>query len=266
MNIELLDENTIRCTLYKADLAEKDIHLSELAYGSEKAKELFRELMQEAADRYGFEADNTPLMIEAIPISQEQLVLIITKVDDPDELDTRFSKFTAPADEDYDEIEDEVEPESDLLPFPKKQASSDKPENASAIADGILSALKHIEDTLNRGKNGSSTNTKQTSKPKSNVEGFRIYAFKTLDQIIFSAQLVSKIYTSDNTLYKNPKDSRFYLLLSRNKNSESEFVQVCNVMGEYGTRQKTTYATPTHMEEHYKIIIKNNALQTLADL
>ena len=40
-----------------------------------------------------FEADNIPLMIEAIPVSTESIILIITKVEDPEELDTRFSKF-----------------------------------------------------------------------------------------------------------------------------------------------------------------------------
>ena len=33
-------------------------------------------------------------MIEAIPASSDSIVLIITKVEDPEELDTRFSKFT----------------------------------------------------------------------------------------------------------------------------------------------------------------------------
>ena len=32
-------------------------------------------------------------MIEAIPVSAESIILIITKVEDPEELDTRFSKF-----------------------------------------------------------------------------------------------------------------------------------------------------------------------------
>ena len=39
-------------------------------------------------------------MIEAIPITADSIVLIITKVEDPEELDTRFSRFTpTPADE-----------------------------------------------------------------------------------------------------------------------------------------------------------------------
>ncbi len=50
-------------------------------------------MMQQAAFEFGFEADDIPLMIEAIPSSSDSIVLIITKVEDPEELDTRFSKF-----------------------------------------------------------------------------------------------------------------------------------------------------------------------------
>ena len=42
MKIEKVNENQIRCTLTREDLAERQIKLSELAYGTEKAKMLFR--------------------------------------------------------------------------------------------------------------------------------------------------------------------------------------------------------------------------------
>ena len=80
MRIEKLNDNQIRCTLTRDDLANRQIKLSELAYGTEKAKELFRDMMQQAAIEFGFEADNIPLMIEAIPLPNECIVLIITKV------------------------------------------------------------------------------------------------------------------------------------------------------------------------------------------
>ena len=102
MKIEKLSENQIRCTLNKADLTSRHLKISELAYGSEKAKELFRDMMKQAAYELGFEAEDIPLMIEAIPISSECIVLIVTKVDDPEELDTRFSKFS-PFEENYDD-------------------------------------------------------------------------------------------------------------------------------------------------------------------
>ena len=83
MKIERVNENQIRCTLNQADLASRQLKISELAYGSEKAKELFRDMMQQASYEVGFEADDIPLMIEAIPISSDCIVLIITKVDEP---------------------------------------------------------------------------------------------------------------------------------------------------------------------------------------
>ena len=95
MRIEKVNDTQIRCTLTKEDLAERQIKLSELAYGSEKAKDLFRDMMQQAAFEFGFEAENIPLMIEAIPLSTESIILIITKVEYPEELDTRFSQLSS---------------------------------------------------------------------------------------------------------------------------------------------------------------------------
>ena len=92
MKIEKINDNQIRCTLTRQDLAERE--LSELAYGTEKAKLLFRDMMQQAAYEFGFEANDIPLMIEAIPLSSDSVILIVTKVEDPEELDTRFAKFS----------------------------------------------------------------------------------------------------------------------------------------------------------------------------
>ena len=106
MKIEKLSENQIRCTLNKSDLAARQLKISELAYGSEKAKKLFQDMMQQASYEFGFEAEDIPLMIEAIPVSADCIVLIVTKVDDPEELDTRFSKFSpSDPDDDYEDYD-----------------------------------------------------------------------------------------------------------------------------------------------------------------
>src|SRR5574344_507545 len=102
MKIEKVNDHQIRCTLTKADLADRELKISELAYGTEKAKSLFRDMMQQASYQFGFEAEDIPLMIEAIPLSGDTIVLIITKVEDPEELDTRFSKFAPSVREDND--------------------------------------------------------------------------------------------------------------------------------------------------------------------
>ena len=93
MKIEKLNDNQIRCTLTHADLADRQIKLSEIVCGSDKAKSLFQDMMEQAASEFGFEAEDMPLMIEAVPASADSLVLVITKVDNPEELDSRFSKL-----------------------------------------------------------------------------------------------------------------------------------------------------------------------------
>lgn len=50
MKIEKISDNQIRCTLTKEDLDSHQIRISELAYGTDKAKKLFREMMQQAQD------------------------------------------------------------------------------------------------------------------------------------------------------------------------------------------------------------------------
>ena len=67
MKIEKINDNQIRCTLNRQDLEDHQIRLSELAYGTDKAKELFRDMIQQARSQVGFEVDNIPLLIEAIP-------------------------------------------------------------------------------------------------------------------------------------------------------------------------------------------------------
>lgn len=256
MKIERLSENQIRCTLYKADLADKELLLTELAYGTDKAKELFRELMQQASNELGFEVDNIPLMIEAIPVSPECLVLIITKVEDPEELDTRFSRFTKPVDEDRQEDEDEDDSDEDIEM------------KTNQAADGLIEALGNLAEGLSAlGANRMTKQVRANAKQAATTqEVFRIYAFKSLDQVILSAKLVSNIYNSENSLYKNPQDSKFYLYLTKDRNTDGEFVRTCNLISEYGNKVRATYATPSHMEEHYKLIIDADALQTLAEL
>ena len=49
MKIERISDNQIRCTLTSLDLSSRGINLTELAYGSEKARNLFHEMIQQAA-------------------------------------------------------------------------------------------------------------------------------------------------------------------------------------------------------------------------
>lgn len=116
MKIEKVNSNQIKCFLNKGDLLSRQIKVSELAYGTEKAQELFKDMMDQASNEFGFEVENVPLMIEAVPLSTDSIMLIITKVENPEELEDKFTGL----------------PLSDTRKFKKKE-STEKEENTSTI-------------------------------------------------------------------------------------------------------------------------------------
>jgi len=91
MKIEKISETQVKFVLNKTDLVEKDIKITELAYGSEKTQDLFREMMEQAYAECGFEAENTPLMIEAIPVTVDSIMIIVTKVSGSEDIETKFN-------------------------------------------------------------------------------------------------------------------------------------------------------------------------------
>ena len=82
MKIEKISDNQIKLILTNTDLKENNIKLEELIKPSDKTQELFRGLMEKAFSECGFEVDNTPLMVEAMPISLDGLMIIVTKLPD----------------------------------------------------------------------------------------------------------------------------------------------------------------------------------------
>lgn len=113
MKIEKISNNQIKFVLTQTDLTERNIKLSELAYGSEKTQALFKEMISTAEDTYGFEVENAPLMIEAVPVSGDGIMIIVSKVKDPSEIENKFNILPASMDErKYIKkiIEDELSP------------------------------------------------------------------------------------------------------------------------------------------------------------
>ncbi len=263
MKIEKVNDHQIRCTLTREDLADRELKLSELAYGTEKAKDLFRDMMQQASYEFGFEAEDIPLMIEAIPLSSECIVLIITKVEDPEELDTRFSKFAPSVHEDNDSAEDVLdtiaEGADDVLDlFKKIQNRHAAPSQGSGEAD--TSASNPSKDVKQSFKN---TLQKKMTENAASMELTKLYMFRSLHEVTRLSHILSGCYEGENSLYKQ-KDGSYILLLSKSGHTPAEFNKICNILSEYGSAAKSVPASEAYWEEHFEPIIKTNALQSLS--
>lgn len=268
MKIEKVNDHQIRCTLTKADLADRELKISELAYGTEKAKNLFRDMMQQASFEFGFEAEDIPLMIEAIPLNADCIVLIITKVEDPEELDTRFSKF-APSVRNEDEDEDHL---SELM------------EQLSDGADDVLDLFKKLHDTKakeheptaepskEKEKANVSPLTPRKLKPKSNiapavtVDLSKIYTFNSISSVTKAAKVLHGYYDGCNSLFTSGDKEGYFLVVSKSRHTPEEFNKVCNILSEYGFFDKGLPINEAYLEEHGNCVIERNAIQSLCSL
>lgn len=253
MRLERISENQIRCTLSKNDLEDRNLFINELAYSTDKTKALFRDMMQQAFYELGFDAEDIPLMIEAIP-SAETLVLVITKVEDPEELDTRFSKFTKPHIMDIDlDPEDEDEDEEDFATI------------YGSMEDELDVNDMPEQNTFSRFDDFSAD---KSYKPNTNMASMsqQVFCFHDLDVIITVASLLRNVYHEPSQLYKDAKEQCYYLMLQRGALTSSAFLRICNLVSEYGDIVPFTYASIFYFQEHFIDIAGNYALEALAKL
>ena len=251
MRIEKVNDNQIRCTLTREDLASRNIKLSELAYGSENAKSLFRDMMQQAASEFGFEAEDIPLMIEAIPLSAETIMLIITKVESPEELDTRFSNFTDAS------AEDDVSEGDSLL-------EKDDPFDSAGNHD-----LLELFEQIRKEKEASKTNTAsqpEEASSSSREQLTKMFAFQDLETGILVSKSLKGFYTGDSALYKTPKDHMYHLVIRQGAHSTTEFHKIYNAIAQHTKAENYTPGMEAFFKEHGKVILPDQAVQKLLQL
>ena len=287
MKLEKLSDTQIRCTLSKEDLSQRQLHLSELAYGSEKAKELFRDMMQQASIELGFEADNIPLMIEAIPISNDCLVLVVTKVEDPDELDTRFSRFSKinvddSFDEDFSDIDDTDFEEMDFLDDEEDIDMDDEPlpfspssdfDNADSDASTSSKERSAIDDALDliapftqaiaQAKKEAMRKKKEN---RSSVQDCQYYSFQNFSQAAQLGAFLAPFFEGESSLYKDSFSNNYYMILRKTQSENDTFHRACNIAADFGVRISASYATPAYFREHFETILEENAVEMLGEL
>lgn len=239
MKIEKINENQIRCFITQEELMARQMKISELAYGTEKAKILFRELMTFAHKEYGFDPDNLPLMIEAVPLSQDTILLTVTKVAFPDELDSRFAYFS------------ETEAAESLAAFMPGlglgngfHGGIDFPKMSTA-ANEILQVAN--------------------DEKGADKELVRHFIFNKLNTVVKAAKVIGNSYHAENSLYKDAT-GEYHLILTIGDHTAKDFNKICNSLSEYGYMENPDSQSFTKITEHAKLISKPHALSDLSQL
>lgn len=242
MKIIKINENSISLTIKNDELKERNIKLSDLSYGSKKARDLLVEVINLAKTEVGFNA-KSPLAVEVVPLKEGDLKLIISTDINLDELDSRFSKFTPI--------------KSDGLSL--------------SIMQALESTIDKFEEALRIGniKGANEVGNANKLEIRKDEEITSIFEFDSIDKAT-DACLNVKNYNYNSVFYKDEKNNKFFLVLSisgNNSEAITEFNKVCNTIAEYGKRDESEFGiNQAYFEEHYKVIIKENAVYKLSKI
>lgn len=107
MRLERLNYNKIKIFLTYDDLMERGLTKEDLWHDSLKVHQLFREMIEEASEELGFEADG-PIAVEVYSLKAQGMVIIVTKDADLQETEEEFL-------DDYIEMQVTVDESEDIL-------------------------------------------------------------------------------------------------------------------------------------------------------
>lgn len=263
MKIEKISENQLRFTLTREDLAKRQIKLSELAYGSEKARTLFREMMMQAAQDYGFEVNNIPLMVEAIPLSSDTIILIVTKVEDPEELDSRYARFSSEDNPPEEGSQVSLSGADDILDLIAKLSAARKAAQASS---GKGEKSRQGAGAKESSGSGKASGSEAEAAEDEVFRLSRFYLFHDMETVIRAARVLGAKYAGCSDLYRNQDDGNYYLIIRKEQTEAGLFNRYCNILSEYAMQVDYAPGMESFFEEHMQVILRGDALQTLMQL
>lgn len=258
MVFEKLNDNQIKCVLDKEDLFSRKINIKDLFYGSPETEQLFKEVVSKAQVNFDFNTQKFPISIDAIPLPNDTLIIIITIVEDPEEIDSRFSRFT-----------------------PDPNAASDKlfssKADTSAGHEDIFSFFNNIANQISNSPKDSPEDSNLFDSAKNDFSSFDsaiakdpdgtmliIFKFENIDKIIELSNMLIKIYNDNNSLYK--LGTSYYLFVYNTEHNEETFFKICDLISEYGNPVINSPTTSEHILEHAELIIADTAIQELSQI
>ncbi len=254
MRFEKINENKLKIELSREDLLERNIKLSDIAFGAENSRQVLHEIMAQAFEELEFEADNKPLVIEAVPTSGFSINIFITKIKDEAEFEENMNKVSQQGDKNFDGLK--------LL---EKFANDFEKLIGNSGVDGLGEMPSTKTDNKTTGKQpqqGENQKTQSKVNDKSILEKTEIiYKFEALDHVIDLSKAINNDYKGKSTLYKH--DDKFYLLLNAKGYEKIDIVKLRLLLDEFGEFVSTHRVAQGFLNEHASIVVKTDVFKKL---
>ena len=230
MKIERISDNQIKFILTESDLTQRNMRLHELSYGSEKTQELFREIMERATVECDFHTTHeTPLIIEAIPVSRDGIMIIVTKVASHEDLEDRFG---------YPPVLGNY-----------KNSSKAKQKKKQPGPQGLQDFF---------GKNPDPPQPQDA--PRAAQPKQVIFEFASFENVTKACVRIHGTYIGNNSLYKYA--AKYYLVIENDHFKLSQGQE--NILKEYSSKFSSQEISKMFLLEHGETVIDYNAIGILS--
>lgn len=240
MEFRKIDDTKFQCLLNEEDLEDNNISLDDFFRNdTDKIHGLLDVVMEEAEREIGVTFNGGVMSLQLAPQPNRSILLTVSSgKDDFSDMLKQTGERVAKA-MDY---------------FSKKSA-----EKSNLIKDSSdkMSARPFEPDEL-RSKDDVLFNSGEES-----FEDCIIAHFDDMDALESFCGQCRKTWGVINQLYQDTKDKSMYLVLKRGRCSTTKFEQMCNDMSEFAEFQLYSTERECFMKEHYKLLIDDNAVNTV---
>lgn len=229
MEFRDVNEDAIKCVLNGEDLEEWNITLEDLFSNDEKARILIDEIVQRAEEEYDFVMESDlPLAVQISSTGDEELVFTISKIGN---------------------------------------VSPDKVESAmigKILRDAVAKQLSHGKETEKKKKKDVKKVKGRKEKGGKDKKVLILYFGEFSHAVDFCRRLPA-LKGMDSSLYKDKKGD-FIFVVKNSKSSNAEMERINWISGEFAKKIDKRSLTSEYILEHYKMLIKKDAISVLARL
>lgn len=226
MEMERINDNTIRVMIENADLKERGVSVMELLENHDRIESFFYNILSEVDTEYDFEEDDQ-ITFQILP-NRNGLELFISKLDDDNEVGDVINNLMAYAknkSDKVDELSEERRTELKNSDENKKVAENVQAANSSVAATIITLELPEFESAI------------------------------SIAHVISDSEILSNLYRYDNV---------FYLTLKFPAGVTSDVVAIQKALAIEFAKESTIQSDVLY--EHAEKVMSTDALQQIKDI
>lgn len=233
MKFEKMDNGTLRCTLTQDDLDQNGIDLDDFFSNTKDARDFLEKLIRIAEEEVGFRVNGNMMSIQAAIMSEDEIVLTFSdsNVNGSELIEHLKSMFGVPV---------EVE----------KEAVTTLPEEHVNVLEELGTETDEADESI-----------------ESEAGGYvYILTFVSFSSVRNFCRILPENKDTQSRLYYLHKDNQYFLWADLNNSTKKYVYEFVAASMEYAKHIEKDSVRSRYLEEHGKMILRERALETLAQL